>query len=216
MMWSAFLTMAALHWVVLVTPGVNFVLIGQLAVDGQRDRAVAAALGVSSMTLLWALLSVLGMGVVFAAHPDLRQLLQLAGGAYLCYLAWKLWTNPPAGTTEAMAHLPSRVAAFRRGFVTNALNPKPALFFGSVFATAVPPAAGWTWMVAAVALVYANALVWHMLLALAFSHAAVLRRYARQRARLNRLSAVVLGVFGARLIAETVQALRARLAPSLA
>ncbi len=203
------LTIALLHWVVLLTPGVNFVLVSQLAASGHRKSALLAALGVTVVTLTWATLAILGVGIVFSTHPALRQFFQIAGGLYLCYVALRLWQS--AGSTQSVAHeRPTHWAAFRLGFLTNILNPKTALFFGSVFATALPHNPGIPLALAAVGLVYANALAWHVFLALAFSHPRVQAGYARQVGRLNRLSSALVGAFGVKLLNSTVQELRAR------
>ena len=132
-MLTSFLTIAVLHWVVLVIPGVNFVLIAQLAAGSARSVSLAAVAGITTVTLTWATLAILGMGAVFAAHPALRQAFQVAGGAYLCYVAFKLWRSPPVdANAEVKPVTTSRAAAFRLGFITNVFNPKTALFFGSV------------------------------------------------------------------------------------
>jgi threonine efflux protein len=207
---STFLTIALLHWVVLATPGVNFVLIAQLAAGSTRSVSLAAVAGITTVTLLWASLAILGMGAVFSAHPALRQSFQVAGGAYLCYVAWKLWRSPAAVSQEVKAVTTSRAAAFRMGFITNVFNPKTALFFGSVFATALPPSPGAAMLAGAVALVWFNAVVWHVFLALAFSHGRIQSGYQRWRAVFNRGAAGLVGAFGLRLLAVTLQEWRAR------
>lgn len=200
----ALTSIALLHWAVLLVPGFNFVLIGQLAAGGSRRAALAAVVGMTSGTLMWATLAVAGVGVVFTAHPALRQVAQVAGGLYLLVLAWRLWR---AG---AVAEGPDRsglgpAAALRAGFVTSMLNPKIALFYGSVFATALPAAPPASLVLAAVALVYANSWLWHGTLALALSQPAVQRAYLAHHRRLTRVSALLVGAFGAQLIARTVQ-----------
>ena len=77
-MLTTFLTIAVLHWVALVTPGVNFVLILQLAAGSPRSVSLSAAAGITTVTFLWALLAILGMGAAFSAHPALRQAFQIA------------------------------------------------------------------------------------------------------------------------------------------
>lgn len=204
-MLTTFLTIALLHWVVLVTPGVNFVLIAQLAAGSSRRAALAAVAGITSVTLLWASLAILGMGAAFAAHPLWRQALQLAGGLYLCWLAWKLWRSPVAADRPVQAVTVGPGAAYRMGFVTNVFNPKTALFFGSVFATALPPSPS-PWVLAAgVALVWCNAVLWHAFLALAFSHGRIQGAYRRWRHLFNRGAAVLLGAFGLRLLSVTAR-----------
>jgi len=208
---STLLTIGFLHWLVLLLPGANFLLVGQLAASGKRSTACAAAFGVTTVTFTWASLAILGIGLVFNAHPAWRQALQLAGGVYLCHLGWKLWRSRGMSTQNADIQL-SNLAVFRLGFITNILNPKTALFFGSVFATALPANASLTLVASAVALVYLNALVWHLFLALAFSHPRVQAAYARHTALLGKLAGVLVGAFGVKLIVATVQEFRAKVA----
>lgn len=208
---STLLTIGFLHWLVLLLPGANFMLVSQLAASGQRTTACAAAFGVTTVTFTWATLAILGIGLVFNAHPAWRQALQLAGGIYLCHLGYKLWRSQGKKTNTADIHL-SNWAAFRLGFITNILNPKTALFFGSVFATALPANASLALVASAVALVYINALVWHLFLAVAFSHPRVQAAYARHTALLGKLAGVLVGAFGAKLILATLQEFRAKVA----
>ncbi len=92
------LAIALLHWAILLIPGFNFVLIGQLAAGGSRRAAVAAVAGMTLGTLAWATLAVAGVGLVFTAHPALRHAAQLAGGLYLLQLALKLWRSGGAAS----------------------------------------------------------------------------------------------------------------------
>lgn len=208
-MLTTLLTIALLHWLVLVTPGANVVLVSQLAAGGQRKSAFYAGLGVTVVAVTWALLAILGINAVFAAMPRLRFALQLAGGFYLCYVAVRLWRSGASADGQA-GILSGPWAAFRLGFLTNIMNPKSALFFGSVFATALPQQPGFPLLASAVALVFLNALCWHSFLAMAFSQPRVQAVYARQRQRLNRMAGAIVGAMGLRLLAATVNDIRAR------
>ena len=206
---TALVTIVLLHWVVLVTPGANVLLVSQLAASGHRRSACYAGLGVSVVALTWALLAILGVNAVFAAMPQLRLALQVVGSIYLLYVAVRLWRSGAAAAAPAgrsMAAWP----AFRLGFLTNIMNPKSALFFGSVFATSLPHEPGWPLLGTAVGIVFVNALVWHQFLAIAFSHPRVQAGYARQRRGLNRIAAAVVGAMGLRLLAATAQEFRSR------
>lgn len=210
-MFSALISIAVLHWAVLVIPGFNFVLIGQLAAGGSRSAAMSAVAGMTSATLVWASLAVAGIGIVFTAHPALRVAAQVIGGSYLLHLAIKLWR---AGrmADAAVAPVLGGVAAFRTGFMTSALNPKIALFYGSVFATALPAEPQFSLAALAVALVFANSLIWHASLALVLSRVGVRRAYMRHCQAFNRASAGLVGLFGARLVALSLAELRSRAA----
>lgn len=208
MLTASLATVALLHWGALVTPGANLLLVSQLAASGQRRAALWACLGVCTVTALWAGLALTGLSVLFAALPALRLMLQLVGAAYLGYIAWRLWRAGGAaqgGRVEALTPL----AAWRRGFLTNITNPKTALFFGSVFAAALPATVDATVAISAGALVVGNALVWHGFLALAFSRGPVQRGYARWSRRLNRAASLLVGALGLRVLVGTVRELRA-------
>lgn len=208
-MLTSLVAIAVLHWVVLVTPGANVLVVSQLAASGLRRAACFAAAGVTAVAVIWSALAVLGVHAVFAAHPRLRAVLQVAGGLYLCYVAVRLWRSSAAPQHPDRSRLGS-FAAFRLGFLTNILNPKSALFFGSVFATALPPDPSPIVSAAAVGVVFVNALAWHLFLALAFSQPQVQAAYARQRNALNRVASALVGVFGFRLLLSTLSEARAR------
>ena len=97
----------------------------------------------------------------------------------------------------------ARAQAFRSGLFTSWLNPKIALFYGSVFATAMPADPPLALQAAAVALVFGNSVLWHTSLALLLSQARVQQAWLRHLRRLNRGSAGVIGVMGGRLVWQT-------------
>jgi threonine efflux protein len=203
------ITIAILHWAVLLMPGFNFVLIGQLAAGGSRRAAFAAVIGMTTATLIWASLAVAGVGAVFTAHPSLRLVAQALGGLYLLHLAIQLLRSS-GKTPSAGGGVMRPAAALRAGFTTSALNPKIALFYGSVFATSLPAQPSAWQVLAAVALVYANSWVWHGSLALALSHPRVQAAYVRHYQRLNKVSSLLVGAFGVRLLITAFREARSR------
>lgn len=157
----------------------------------------------TSASLARALLAVMGVGIVFALHPALRQVVQFGGGLYLLHLACKFWRSGQISIQRGDEVL-GRVGAFRVGFLTAALNPKIALFYGSVFATALPPSPSAAHILAAVSLVYVNSIVWHTFLAWGMSRSIVQQAYLQHAVRFNRIASVLVGGFGLRLIVTTV------------
>lgn len=191
-MLTPLLAIAVVDWAVLVVPGFNFVLIGQLAAGGSRAAALSAVAGMTTATLAWATLAVAGVGVVFTVHPTLRHVVQVAGGLYLLHMALKLWRAGRQATATA-SPVVGNAAAFRAGFATSALNPKIALFYGSVFATALPQDPPLVLVVLAVLLVFGNSVAWHTSLALLLSRPSVQRAYLRHHRALNRVSSAMVG-----------------------
>lgn len=202
-MLASLLTIALLHWIVLLVPGANFVLVGQLAAGHQRSVAVAASFGISTVTFMWATVAILGLGLLFTTQPHWRYVLQVAGGLYLCYLATRFWRVRSLASTTALTHV-SVSQAFRQGFFTNVLNPKTALFFGSVFATALPAHASLSLLVTAVVLVYLNSLVWHLILAFLFSQRTIQQFYARKVHIFSRFCSILIAFFGLQLVIHTI------------
>jgi threonine efflux protein len=213
-MLSTLLSIALLHWLVLVTPGTNVLLVSQLAASGRQRSALYAGFGISVVAVSWALLALLGIHALLIAAPQIRLALQIAGGIYLCCVAIRLWKSTDSSPTAPVSNLTSW-AAFRLGSITNVLNPKSALFFGSVFATALPEQHSVNLQVAALLLVFANAFLWHSLLALAFSGASVQAFYARHRSTLTRVAGAVVGAFGLRLVVSAAEEIRAKLSTAI-
>lgn len=192
-------TIVLLHWAILIAPGANVLAVLQLAASGQRRAAVGAALGIATVAVTWAALALVGVHALFSALPALRIALQCIGGAYLLHVATRLWRI--GGLTAAGAATATSLrAGFSVGVLANVANPKSALFFGSVFAAALPAAPDAEVVVLCLALVLVNALAWHLALAWVFSRPAAQRRYARHKRALARIGAVLLGAFAGRML----------------
>ena len=204
-MWAMLVAVGLVHWLIMITPGPNVLLVSHSAASGQRRAAFWAAIGISAAAMFWAGVAMLGVNALFAAQPGIRLGVQVAGGLYLCYLARRMWASSaptPAGNASSTAEaLPmTDGAALRMGLVTNLLNPKSAVMFSSLFAAALPSQLPIHQQAAVLVMVLCNAVLWHIFLAGAFSRPRVQAVYARQRRWLGRLASVSLGIFGARLL----------------
>jgi threonine/homoserine/homoserine lactone efflux protein len=81
------------------------------------------------------------------------------------------------------------------------------MFFGSVFATALPAAPSRTLCVLAVLLIVASASSWYGLLAVMLSHPPVREAYAQRALLLGRVAAVLLGSLAIGLLAGALRRL---------
>jgi len=205
-MLSSLITIWLLDAASLIIPGANVLLVSQLSASGRPRSAIAAALGVAAGAALWSSAAVLGVDALFAAFPAVRLFMQIAGAAYLMYLASRLWRErlSPAGQPAVT----STARAFRLGLLTNLSNPKSALFFGSVFSAALPahPSPPMLW--SAVALVVGNSLGWHLLLAYLLSRRPVQAGYERQREMFTRVGGAIMGGLGLGLLVATLREAR--------
>jgi len=113
-----------------VAPGPDNVLVVSLGLSRGRRPAVLAAWGMVSGVLVHTTAAALGISAVLAASEVAFRVVQIAGAAYLLYLAWRLIRERGSGPAGTADHAPTSAwALFRRGFLMNVLNPKVALFF---------------------------------------------------------------------------------------
>lgn len=113
-----------------VTPGADLALIGaHSAAHGFRHGA-AAALGVGAGCFVHVAAAALGVSALIAGSATAFTVLRWLGAAYLVWLGIGLLRGA-ATPSPAVAAEPARTEwhSFAQGFLTNALNPKVALFF---------------------------------------------------------------------------------------
>jgi len=109
-----------------VTPGADFVFVTASGISGGPRRGMAAAVGINLGIIVHVIAAAAGVSAMLLAYPTAYDALRYAGAAYLLYLAVQAWRS--ANALEQGNAAPSARSAIWRGFVTNVLNPKTALF----------------------------------------------------------------------------------------
>jgi threonine/homoserine/homoserine lactone efflux protein len=113
------------------TPGADFLYILGRGASGGFAAGVWAALGVGAGCCLHILGAALGLSALLATSALAFTVVKWIGAAYLVYLGVSLLRSRAgllAAAPERRAPA-SRRRIFWQGFMTNALNPKVALFF---------------------------------------------------------------------------------------
>lgn len=115
--------------VVLVgMPGPNNLYISLRSLTQGRRAGVVSALAVETGTLVYVVVTALGLAAVVRASPTLFTAITLAGASYLAYLGVRILITPALDHADGFQAAPlGRV--FRDGVLVNLLNPKAALFF---------------------------------------------------------------------------------------
>lgn len=111
-----------------LTPGVDTAMVLRSAARGGPKHGLAAAGGICLGLLIWGLGAASGLSLLLAASRTDFLLLKFCGAAYLLWLGVKLWRKQPAAAT-ARPEAAGMLAAFRRGFAGNMLNPKVGVFY---------------------------------------------------------------------------------------
>lgn len=139
---SAFLTIAVIHFLALISPGPDFVVIVKQSVSQPRRIVAWTALGISLAMLLHVGYTLLGLGFIIAQSIVVFTIIKLLGAAYLLYIGWKsLTAKTPASVVREMAstQVLTPWAAVKIGFLCNALNPKFTLFLLALFTQVIAP-----------------------------------------------------------------------------
>ncbi len=137
------LTFVAGGLVLNFAPGQDVFFASACGIQGGPKAGALAGVGVGLGVVMHVLLATIGLGAVVAAHPEALLAIKYVGAAYLMWLAWKAWR---AGPVDPKARGSVRVwNIIRRGFLSNALNPKPVLFLLAFLPQFTNPAWGPIW-----------------------------------------------------------------------
>ena len=113
--------------VIIAIPGPDMLLSLSRGLTQGRLAGVAQALGVGLGIMAHSLLAALGVSALLTASETAFWAMKLIGGVYLIYLGILSWRNASAVASVAAQKAPW-MTLFWRGFASNLLNPKVALF----------------------------------------------------------------------------------------
>ena len=183
-----------------VTPGSDVLFSMASGVNGGPRNAISAAAGISTGSLIHVVLATLGLSAVLAAYPLAYDTIRYLGAAYLVYLAITTWRSAELKTGQTASSDTRR--AFYRGFITNILNPKVALFTLAFLPQFANPAIGPIWQqMAFLGLLFS--ISGFIVSGLYGSFASLLAKRIKQASgTLNKISALVFGGLAAKLVID--------------
>lgn len=142
-------------WLLNLTPGPDVLYIVSSALRSGARAGVVAALGITAGCFVHIFAAAVGVSALLAASSTAFTVLKWIGAAYLLYVGVRLlWSQGFSGLAAVRSsaavdgvHSVGPVdrralqEIFRRGFLTNALNPKVALFFLAFVPQFITPSA---------------------------------------------------------------------------
>lgn len=127
------LAFAVTALIIEITPGPNMTYLAALSLSSGMRAGFAAVAGVALGLLGWGLVAAFGLAAALDNSPLLYGLLRWGGAVYLLWLAWEAWSGERQTSPEAAAATADGPwIVFRRGLITNLLNPKAAVFYVAV------------------------------------------------------------------------------------
>lgn len=139
---SAFITIATLHLLAVMSPGPDFAMILKNSVSYERNRVILTAFGIAFGILVHVFYSIFGLALVISKSILLFNVIKYIGVAYLVYVGFQAMRAKRPSEEEMKLQTKkeiSKLKAFQQGFWCNALNPKATLFFLSIFTLVVQP-----------------------------------------------------------------------------
>ncbi|HBO21969.1 MAG TPA: lysine transporter LysE [Providencia sp.] len=128
------IAVATITILAVISPGPDFAMVTRNSYSYGTKIGLICALGIAIGVQVHVLYTIFGVTFIIMNSPMLFFGIKLLGVAYLIYIGFKSFTNKSkiSATNETVSSL-SVFAAFKNGFLTNALNPKTMFFVVSVY-----------------------------------------------------------------------------------
>lgn len=123
-------------------PGPSVLLTVARAMSSGTRAGISTSLGIAAGDLVHTALAILGVSAILMASALAFSIMKYLGAAYLIYLGVRALLAPARAPDLPGAAPIAPGAAFRQGFLCEALNPKSAMFFLAFLPQFVQPAAG--------------------------------------------------------------------------
>ncbi len=192
-LWIEFGAIALAHGLAVASPGPDFALILRQSLRYGRTTAIRSAFGIGCGILVHVSYALLGLGLLVRNSPMGFTILKVAGTGYLAWMGWRALQS--RGPTHLMVEDETppgaRRGAWRRGFLTNVLNPKAALFFVTLYTTLVSPDTSRGWQAVYGAWMAVWTFGWFSLVAALFARPSWRQAYLRSGVWVDRAMGVV-------------------------
>lgn len=195
------LTLASIYLITCVLPGPDFVNVTSHALSTRKSGMLVAA-GVMLGCSVWSTVAVFGLGMVTSMAFPYLKILRGAGALYLTYrgLRTVYVAFRPRPTQLQIAPVEHNDwSSFRCGFITDIANPTLMVFFGGLFATALPTNSPLWVRYASIFIIVFIAGAWHLSLAILFSMKTTRDLYQNMKRPTDLLLGTILVGLGVRL-----------------
>lgn len=194
-LWQQFLVVAGAHFLALLSPGPDFVLILRCSLAHGLRRAWAVCAGIALGNGIFIAVAISGVSLLRESGL-LFAILKWAGCAYLAWLGWLFVSHrgsfalPEAGQGRGAATTLWR--EFASGFLSAILNPKNSLFYASLFALVIRQATP-LWAQAAYGVwMFLAVLGWDLLVAATVGQPRVVQRFVDHVRMMERVTGILL------------------------
>ncbi|WP_417542428.1 LysE family translocator [Methylophaga thalassica] len=205
---SIFFAVAVAHFLALLSPGPDFVLVVKSAMKGHRKNAIGVALGIATANAVYIGLCLVGVGAILAASVSLMMALKIIGGLFLLYLAFHALKAPKSAyrelsVTSVNSTELAKISFIKEcitGFMSGILNPKNLLFYLSLFTVALTPEVNLGFKILLGVWMTLVVFLWDVAIIYLLSKQTVRNKFTRLSFYIDKATGVILGTIGFNIV----------------
>jgi threonine/homoserine/homoserine lactone efflux protein len=188
-----------------MSPGPSLAMVVRHTLSGGRFHGIVCAWAHSIGIGFYALVTLLGLGLVLKQAPLVFNVIAITGALYLVWLGVQALGSKGSMQEKLTAAEPtSLIAAARDGLGISLFNPKILLFFLALFSQFVLAASSLYGQLIIVATPLIVDGLWYTLIAMILSHSALLPKLRAKSALIDKISGVVLIALAVNVIATLI------------
>lgn len=202
-LFSIFVTVAIAHFLALLSPGPDFVLVVKSAIKNGTKKSMGVAAGIASANAVYIALCLIGVGSLLASSLIIMVALKVAGGVFLIYLAImalsakkKDYKDLAFSAIQINQSETTFVKEFITGFMSGILNPKNLLFYLSLFTVVLTKDVNFAFKVGLGIWMTLVVLLWDLSVIYLLSTDKVRRKFSRLAYYFDKCTGVILGMIG--------------------
>ena len=141
--WPAIFTFLGVFTFAIVSPGPNFILVTNTALNRSRSEGVLTATGVATGSGIFAFAGLVGLLPLVHSLPHFTLVMRFVGGGYLTWIGLDMLRTCRSEVSFDAAEKKigaSAMVPYRTGMLTNLTNPKAWAFYLSLFTLVMGPA----------------------------------------------------------------------------
>ncbi len=188
----------------IMSPGPNVLAIMGTSMSVSRSTGLSLALGVSTGSFVWALLTTAGLSAAIASYAAVLTLIKIVGGLFLLWLAYKAFKSAASAHDIDAKKLEGatlgNLGYFVRGFTIQMTNPKAALAWIAIISLGLSAQAPLWVALAIIAGTTTLSVAIHLLYALAFSTPPMVHIYGKARRWIQGMLGAFFTIAGLKLL----------------
>lgn len=208
---SIFITVALAHFLALLSPGPDFVILVKSAVKNENKNALGVAFGIASANAVYIALCLIGVGSILAASAPIMITLKIIGGLFLLYLGIQALRarKETYNQFKVVQSTHSDIATtflkeFVAGFLSGIFNPKNLLFYLSLFTVVLTPEISFAFKLGLGIWMTIVVLAWDVAIIFLLSTPRVRVKFTQAAYYIDKVTGALLGIIGATIVKTAI------------